>query len=397
MISPTKRINFYEADKQWGQLSNFFLLDKPLKYQGREYKTSEHLYQAMKFMYPGASKATQDYVDVVRCAKTPYMAKIVATQQLANGGYAWRMALNAVIEAGLESGVHMAPDWDEYKNDRMRLVLAEKFLQNETCRGVLVKTGDAQLAEHTTRDKYWGDGGIHRNGLNMLGMLLMEERTKWMPQPTLPPKPVVEKERGEKRGHDDDATEPLSEVPQPPVKQDRVAPAPFGGHNGMTTVPQRVKRAKRTIFNIFSVSDDPVTPPESSSKRIWFAFQDASTDEPDDYWCMVTEYDRYSGLRWSLQAQKVPNCYLIMQLFAATTRLRDINTLIQRAQYSCCPDGNSALLDQTKLDLDAPYVDHDTFRRSIKHALVQLASDESHATSGWLLEAFATNMQQVRG
>ena len=38
-----------------------------------------------------------------------------------------------------------------------------------------MKTGDAILIEHTSRDKIWGDGGSG-TGLNLLGKALMETR-----------------------------------------------------------------------------------------------------------------------------------------------------------------------------------------------------------------------------
>ena len=43
----------------------------------------------------------------------------------------------------------------------------------------LLSTGDALIVEHTTRDRYWGDGGDGGNGTkgrNYLGRLLMKLR-----------------------------------------------------------------------------------------------------------------------------------------------------------------------------------------------------------------------------
>jgi predicted NAD-dependent protein-ADP-ribosyltransferase YbiA (DUF1768 family) len=37
---------------------------------------------------------------------------------------------------------------------------------------MLLETGNKTLVEHTTRDKYWGDGGDGK-GKNMLGKMLM--------------------------------------------------------------------------------------------------------------------------------------------------------------------------------------------------------------------------------
>jgi N-glycosidase YbiA len=53
--------------------------------------------------------------------------------------------------------------------------LRAKFTQHAALRDILVGTGDAAIVEHTTRDRYWGDGG-DGTGTNMLGRLLMRVR-----------------------------------------------------------------------------------------------------------------------------------------------------------------------------------------------------------------------------
>ena len=61
----------------------------------------------------------------------------------------------------------------------MKKALIAKFTQHKDLRAKLIATKDAQLIEHTHRDKYWGDGndgGTGEKGLNMLGKLLMEIR-----------------------------------------------------------------------------------------------------------------------------------------------------------------------------------------------------------------------------
>jgi ribA/ribD-fused uncharacterized protein len=172
-----KRVDFYDACQQFGELSNYFVLSKPMKYKGLEYASSEHLYQALKFMYTGASQACLAYAETIRCAKTPNMAKILASQRVA-GGYAWRVALNPVISKSLEDGVAVDPAWADVKEKRMEMVLSLKFAQDAHCCEVLLSTGTAVLSEHTSRDAYWGDGGEKRNGKNVLGNLLMMVRSK---------------------------------------------------------------------------------------------------------------------------------------------------------------------------------------------------------------------------
>ena len=58
------------------------------------------------------------------------------------------------------------------KNNVMHKALVAKFTQNEKLKEDLLDTGDCTLVEHTSRDKYWGDGGDGGNqtiGKNMLG------------------------------------------------------------------------------------------------------------------------------------------------------------------------------------------------------------------------------------
>jgi hypothetical protein len=59
----------------------------------------------------------------------------------------------------------------------MRKVVLAKFEQHQKLRDLLLSTKDSTLVEHTSNDNYWGDGG-NGSGLNMLGKILMEVRTK---------------------------------------------------------------------------------------------------------------------------------------------------------------------------------------------------------------------------
>jgi len=57
----------------------------------------------------------------------------------------------------------------------MRKGVFQKFYQNPQLKQILLNTRNAELAEHTNRDTYWGDGG-NGTGRNMLGRILMETR-----------------------------------------------------------------------------------------------------------------------------------------------------------------------------------------------------------------------------
>lgn len=65
-------------------------------------------------------------------------------------------------------------DWSEMKEKVMLAGLIAKFSQNAALRDELLATKYAFLVEHSKKDAYWGDG--HADGLNRLGVLLMEVR-----------------------------------------------------------------------------------------------------------------------------------------------------------------------------------------------------------------------------
>jgi N-glycosidase YbiA len=147
-IAANNQINFYTTKSEFGFLTNF--ARHPLLAFGRMWMTSEHAYQAQKF----AGMKQEDY-DAVHSAINPMAAAIV----------------------GRDTNRACRPDWDEIKDDVMRYVVLEKFMQNPDIKLKLLETGDRILVEHDTKrhDKYWGDGG-DGTGLNRLGCILMEVR-----------------------------------------------------------------------------------------------------------------------------------------------------------------------------------------------------------------------------
>lgn len=148
-------INFYSTTGQYGCFSNFS--KHPVALGGTIWPTSEHYFQAMKFA------GTKDVQDVFN-APTPTLAASI----------------------GRDKTRPLRSDWEQVKDDVMRKVVLAKFLQHDNIREILVGTGDAILVEHTSFDKYWGDGG-DGSGKNMLGKILMEVREKLKLHPPLPP------------------------------------------------------------------------------------------------------------------------------------------------------------------------------------------------------------------
>lgn len=167
-------IRFYTDSGEYAMFSNFYIHKSGLICGGKQYPSAEHLYQSMKFIYPGASSASLEYAELIRLSNTPNIAFILANQKT-GGGYPWRLKLNDDITKYLQFNVHIRPDWDVVKDMTMKEILRIKFNQDIHCKNILISTGDKHLIEHTTRDSYWGNGG-NDTGLNRLGLLLMEVR-----------------------------------------------------------------------------------------------------------------------------------------------------------------------------------------------------------------------------
>lgn len=139
-------IRFYRRDDAYGCFSNFSY--HPVTLNGKVWPTSEHYFQAQKFV-------GTPHEEEVRNASGP--------------GEAARM--------GRQRSRPLRRDWEQVKDDIMREVVLAKFTQHEDIRQVLLDTGDAELVEHTVNDSYWADGG-DGTGKNMLGKILMEVRER---------------------------------------------------------------------------------------------------------------------------------------------------------------------------------------------------------------------------
>ena len=139
-------IHFYGTSDPYGFLSNF--LKAPMVLDGSTWPTVEHYYQAQKFADPAKQAA-------IRAAPTPGVAKQLA----------W------APDAGFRA------DWDAVRDEVMLTAIRAKFTQHPDLRAQLLATGDTWLAEHTTKDHYWADGG-DGSGQNQFGRLLMQVRSE---------------------------------------------------------------------------------------------------------------------------------------------------------------------------------------------------------------------------
>lgn len=153
------------------EFSNFYL--SPVKINGFVYPSSEHAFQALKFLGPDQTNRSQEYAAIISSASTPGKARILANQKRV-GGYKWKTDLNPTIEAYAD--VKIRTDWLESRDDVMRSIVQAKFQQHPKLKAMLIKTGSLPIEEDSPRDDYWGVGK-NRDGLNMLGIILTEVRT----------------------------------------------------------------------------------------------------------------------------------------------------------------------------------------------------------------------------
>ena len=137
-------IKFYRIGDEYGCFSNFAAY--PIELDGKTWPTTEHFFQAQKFIDPMDAEA-------IRELKSPMAAATM----------------------GRDRTKKIRSDWDSAKDEIMYRAIRAKFSQHVDIRGTLLATGDATLIEHTANDKYWADGG-DGNGKNMLGILLMRLR-----------------------------------------------------------------------------------------------------------------------------------------------------------------------------------------------------------------------------
>lgn len=139
-------ITFYRINEvPYGVFSNFSA--HPFTLDGQLWPTSEHYFQAQKFVgYP-------EHQEAIRLAKTPMEA----------------------AEKGRERHRPLRKDWHTVRDDAMRRALRAKFAAHPELAELLRSTGDEVLIEKTSSDYYWGCG-TDGTGKNRLGELLMELR-----------------------------------------------------------------------------------------------------------------------------------------------------------------------------------------------------------------------------
>ncbi|KDQ52773.1 hypothetical protein JAAARDRAFT_210423 [Jaapia argillacea MUCL 33604] len=140
-------IHFYDRGKPYYEFTNFS--PHAVNYGGKNYPTSEHLFQAFKFM-----DTRPDIAENIRRCRGPREALKVAT----------------------DNRPHQRHDWQSVNIRTMDLVLYHKFTQHPSLKASLLGTGSAQLIEDSPHDNFWGCGPPPRTGRNELGIALMRLR-----------------------------------------------------------------------------------------------------------------------------------------------------------------------------------------------------------------------------
>jgi ribA/ribD-fused uncharacterized protein len=144
--APRARILFYNRGEPFYELTNFWEDAQTILIDGKQWRTTEHYYQASKFK-------SEKLIERVRMLATPREA----------------------FEFGRKHANELRADWRHVNLAIMLKALRCKFYQNATLAALLKSTADAELVEHTANDAFFGDAG-DGTGENHLGKLLMKVR-----------------------------------------------------------------------------------------------------------------------------------------------------------------------------------------------------------------------------
>lgn len=143
-----ERITFYEM--KFYMFSNFSSF--AVHYNGRDWMTSEHTYQAMKF-------------------REPWLQEWVRSQRSAHDA----------MKAAQSKPELYRPDWEEVKVGVMLEICRAKLSQHPYIQRKLLETGDRELIESSPIDSFWG-WGPNKNGANHLGRVWMTLRDEFRMQ-----------------------------------------------------------------------------------------------------------------------------------------------------------------------------------------------------------------------
>ena len=139
-------ILFYDKGKPYYEFTNF-QEGYPLNIDGKIWPTSEHYFQAQKFV---GNSALQERIRTAPSAR-------------------------AAFDLARANSASVRSDWDTARFDAMMKALRAKFEQHPALRRMLLSTGTKKLVENAgANDKFWGAGD--GSGNNLLGQMLEHVR-----------------------------------------------------------------------------------------------------------------------------------------------------------------------------------------------------------------------------
>lgn len=140
-------IKFYEKGQPYYEFTNF--APYTIRYNQKDYPTSEHLFQSLKFADEGDAER-------IRTQSTP----------------------RGALEDARKYQHRVRKGWTEQRFNvkAMEIVLLLKFTQYDQLKKLLLDTGDASLVEDSPIDSFWGVGSDGKGG-NELGKALEKVRS----------------------------------------------------------------------------------------------------------------------------------------------------------------------------------------------------------------------------
>jgi len=151
-------------------LSNMYPLDTWIKTdQGILVPTSEHAYQAAKFLDPRIHKLV---------ART---RRMLGDERIRADG----IAAKEIAEVCEGFGMELRPDWEVAKRGIMLEIVRRKFIHNPDIAEKLMNTDNEEIVEgNDWGDRYWGVDPIGSdNGENHLGRIHMQIRNELQKNP----------------------------------------------------------------------------------------------------------------------------------------------------------------------------------------------------------------------
>ena len=184
--------NFYPCHRSFlhnmSQKNKLEVSKFQLTYKNKSYKTSEHCYQAQKYLYPNAPTVNELFVDDLRSLETAGLCFKLANFDLTNlnryhnGDKVKKLILKYEnIEKTNHQEVLIRDDWCDARVGIMLDIVREKFLQNKFLQEYLFNTKNYKIVENNPYDYYWAQGR-KKTGQNMLGKILMIVRDELLVQ-----------------------------------------------------------------------------------------------------------------------------------------------------------------------------------------------------------------------